>query len=396
MELRSNFVYLNMIKRDAEDQLRKLAGQFKAIAIIGPRQSGKTTLSKFVFPHLPYINLENPDSRRYALDDPRGFLDNYKNGAIFDEIQRTPDLFSYLQEILDNTQLKGQFILTGSNNFLLQENITQSLAGRIAYVNLLPFSLNELKQQSKIELNELIYKGFYPPIYDQKIEPGKWYPNYIQTYIERDVRQIKNINDLETFNRFLKLCAGRVGQLLNKNNLAIETGIDNKTVDAWLSILESSFIIYRLTPHYKNYNKRLVKMPKIYFYDTGLLCNLLEINKSSQLESHYFKGNIFENLIISEFKKNKFNLSLSESLYFWRDNIGHEIDLLIEESLNLLPIEIKSGKTVHSEFFKNLSYWMKLSGEKHGKIIYAGNTDQKRSGGIDIISWKNLSNIKIN
>jgi len=379
-----------MIARTAEKELRNLSRQFKAIAIIGPRQSGKTTLAKHVFGHLPYINMENPDTRRFVLEDPRGFLNNYKSGAIFDEIQRTPELFSYLQEILDNAKSKGHFILTGSNNFLLQENITQSLAGRIAYLTLLPFSLSELINLDVKSLNHQIFTGFYPPIYDQNIRPVKWYPNYIQTYIEKDVRQIKNIYDLETFHRFIKLCAGRVGQLLNKNSIAIEAGIDGKTVDSWLGILESSFIIYRLFPHHKNYKKRIVKMPKIYFYDTGLLCSFLGLTEASQIETHYFKGSIFENFIISDLLKTKFNHAIPANFFFWRDNVGHEIDLLIEEALNLLPLEIKAGKTIHSQFFKNLRYWLKLTGEKKGKIIYAGDDNQKRSEGIEIISWKSL------
>ncbi|HRW63222.1 MAG TPA: ATP-binding protein [Bacteroidales bacterium] len=380
-----------MIQRNAEKELRILSKQFKAIAIVGPRQSGKTTLARYVFSHLPYINLENPDTRRYAIEDPRGFLGNYKNGAIFDEIQRTPEIFSYLQEILDETKSPGRFILTGSNNFLLQENITQSLAGRIAYLTLLPFSLAEVTTLAKQELNEQIFTGFYPPIYDQNLDALKWYSNYIRTYVERDVRQLKNISDLNAFDRFIKLCAGRIGQLLNKSNLAIETGVDNKTIDSWLSVLESSFIIYRLQPYHKNFNKRIVKMPKIYFYDTGLACNLLGINNSTQLETHYLKGNIFENFVISEYFKSKFHYGKLNNFYFWRDNIGHEIDLIIDKTVSIVPIEIKSGKTIHDEFFKNLRYWLKLAGEKEGKIIYAGDFDQKRSEGIEVISWKNFS-----
>ena len=393
MELESKIVYLHMIKREAEKELRVLSDQFKAIAIVGPRQSGKTTLARFIFPDLPYVNLENPDTRRYAMDDPRGFLTNYKTGAIFDEVQRTPEIFSYLQEILDETKTKGRFILTGSNNFLLQENITQSLAGRIAYLNLLPFSIDELVTNSDIDLNTLLFNGFYPPIYDQKLDSVRWYSNYIRTYIERDVRQIKNINNLNAFDRFIKLCAGRIGQLLNKNNIAIEAGVDNKTIDSWLGILESSYILYRLQPHHINYNKRIVKMPKLYFYDTGLACNLLGINNAGQLDTHYLKGNLFENFIISDFLKNKFNTNAPYNLFFWRDNVGHEIDLLIEDSNSLLPIEIKSGKTVHNEFFKNLRYWMKLTGIEKGKVIYAGESSQKRSEGVEIVSWKDVSKL---
>lgn len=276
---------------------------------------------------------------------------------------------------------------------MLQENITQSLAGRIAYLNLLPFSLEELSSDAKIDLNEQIFTGFYPPIYDQNLDASKWYSNYIRTYIERDVRQLKNISDLNAFDRFIKLCAGRIGQLMNKSNLALETGVDNKTIDSWLAVLESSFIIYRLQPHHKNFNKRVVKMPKFYFFDTGLACNLLGINNSAQLETHYLKGNVFENFVISEYFKNKYHNGIQNNFFFWRDNTGHEVDLIIEQAQSLIPIEIKSGKTIHEEFFRNLRYWLNLSGEKQGKIIYAGYSNQKRSEGIEIISWKNLSNL---
>ncbi len=232
-----------MIHRDATSEIKKLARQFKAVAIIGPWQSGKTTLAKYAFPEKPYVSLENPDTRQFAIEDPRGFLHQFPNGAILDEVQRVPHLFSYLQQILDEHHESGLFIITGSNNFLLQENISQSLAGRIAYLNLLPFSLNELAETGNWSLNELLFKGAYPPIYDQAVETNSWYNNYIRTYIERDVRQLKNINDLYTFERFIKLCAGRIGQLLNMSNLAIETGVDHKTISSWLGILESSFVI---------------------------------------------------------------------------------------------------------------------------------------------------------
>jgi predicted AAA+ superfamily ATPase len=270
-----------MIHRIAEKTLAKLARQFKAIAIVGPRQSGKTTLARHVFTGKSYANLENPDIRRFATEDPRGFLAQFPDGAILDEMQRVPELFSYLQQILDESRQSGQFILTGSNNFLLQENIAQSLAGRIAYLYLLPFTAGELPQLYTENIHELLFRGLYPPLYDQPVETVQWHNNYIRTYIERDVRQIKNITDLNAFEHFLRLCAGRIGQLLNKNNLAIETGVDNKTVSAWLSVLESSFIIFRLQPHHKNFNKRIVKMPKLYFYDSGLACALLSIQDST-------------------------------------------------------------------------------------------------------------------
>jgi predicted AAA+ superfamily ATPase len=384
-----------MLKREAESTLRKLAGQFKAVAVIGPRQSGKTTLTRYVFKDKSYVSLENPDIRRFALDDPRGFLSQYQDGAVFDEIQRAPILFSYLQQELDECTQKGKFILTGSNNFLLQENISQSLAGRIAYLYLLPFTTTELPDKDITDLNKLINKGSYPPIYDQHIDPGLWYPNYIRTYIERDVRQIKNITDLNAFERFLRLCAGRIGQLLNMHSLSIESGVDSKTISSWLGILENSFIVYRLFPHHRNFNKRLVKMPKLYFYDSGLICALLGIQNANQLIYHPLYGSLFENFVIGEIIKHRYNQANTKPVYFWRDNVGHEIDVVSETPDDLYPIEIKSGKTIHDEFFKGLNYWFKISGGSRGAIIYAGDINQKRSDNVDVISWKKIHSLAI-
>jgi predicted AAA+ superfamily ATPase len=384
-----------MLKRDAELTLRNLSRQFKAVAVVGPRQSGKTTLTRHVFRDKPYVNLENPDIRRFALEDPRGFLSQYKTGAVFDEIQRVPDIFSYLEQILDEEKEKGKYILTGSNNFLLQENISQSLARRIAYINLLPFTITELPEKESTNLNTLIFKGFYPPIYDQNIKPEIWFPNYLRTYIERDVRQIKNISDLNVFEKFLKLSAGRIGQLLNMNSLSIETGVDIKTISSWLGILESSFIVYRLFPHHKNYNKRLVKMPKLFFYDSGLVCALLGIQNAQQLNFHPLYGSIFENFVIGELIKHRLNKANTNYFYFWRNNTGHEIDILTEEKNKLHPIEIKSGKTVTKEFYKGLKYWFKISGESRGTIIYGRDTNQKHSNGVDILSWKHIHQLNI-
>jgi len=382
-----------MIKREAESELINLSGQFKAVAVVGPRQSGKTTLTRHVFSDKPYASLENPDIRRFALDDPRGFLSQYKKGAVIDEVQRVPELFSYLQQILDEDETKGRFILTGSNNFLLQENISQSLAGRIAYLYLLPFTVSELAGKETTGLQELIFRGFYPPMHNQPAEPYKWYSNYIRTYIERDVRQIKNITDLNAFERFLRLCAGRTGQLLNMNSLAIESGIDNKTINSWIGVLESSFIVYRLQPHHRNFNKRIVKMSKLYFYDTGLVCALLGIQNAQQLNYHPLYGSLFETFVISELIKYRYNRAKSNNLYFWRDNTGHEIDILAETPEKLFPIEIKSGKTITDEFFKGIDYWRGISGERSGAIIYAGDSDQKRSNNIEIVSWNNLASL---
>ena len=382
-----------MLTRTAQTQLARLAKQFKAVAVIGPRQSGKTTLVRASFPDKAYVSLENPDTRRFALDDPRGFLHQYPDGAILDEVQRVPELFSYLQQVLDESGKRGNFILTGSNNFLLQENISQSLAGRIGYQQLLPFSINELPESSINDLDGILFKGGYPPLYDGDVDTNTWFANYIRTYVERDVRQIKGIIDLFTFERFVRLCAGRTGQLLNMNSLALEAGIDGKTVAAWLSVLESSFIIYRLRPHHRNFNKRLVKMPKLYFHDTGLACALLGIREPETLNLHPSRGALFENFVVSEIMKSRLNTGKQADIYFWRDSKGHEIDLVIEEKGKLVPIEMKSGMTVQPEFFKNLEYWTKLSGEQGGTLIYGGKQSQFRSNGISVRPWRDVHSV---
>lgn len=381
-----------MIQRAAKDKLTDLASKFKAVAVTGARQTGKTTLVKQVFKGKPYLSLENPETRNFALEDPRGFLASYPKGAILDEVQRTPELFSYLQEILDNSKVKGLFILSGSNNFLLQQNISQTLAGRVGYINLLPFSIEELKKSKLLpkDDDQLMLKGFYPPIYDQEIPPLDWCPNYIRTYIEKDVRQIKNITDLIVFERFIKLLAGRSGQELNNSALAVETGVDVKTIQSWIGILESSFIIYLLKPHFKNFNKTIVKRPKIYFYDTALVCYLLGIRNVSQLKMHPLRGSIFEGMVVTELIKKRTNAGLPINLYYWRDKTGHEIDVIIDNGGKLLPIEIKSGKTLNSEFFKNIEYWSKLSGAEKSVLLYAGEQNQKRTTGKEILNWRNL------
>ena len=306
-----------------------------------------------------------------------------------DEIQRVPQLFSYLQEILDNTTEKGLFILTGSNNFLLQENISQSLAGRVGYLTLLPLSYAEIGEPDSSS-NHLMLKGGYPEIYQSHIPPGKWYPNYIRTYIERDVRLIKNIGDLLLFEKFMRLCAGRAGQLLNMSSLAVETGVDVKTIGSWISILETSFVVFRLPQYHRNFNKRVVKMPKLYFYDTGLLLALLGVENPTQVQLHPFRGAIFENWIILEFLKKRLNSGKSPHMYFWRDNIGNEIDLLIEDSGIPDAIEIKSGKTITTDYFKGILYWNKISGYTGGRIVYDGDIIQKRSNGITVLPFDKI------
>jgi predicted AAA+ superfamily ATPase len=384
-----------LLTRTAEKELRTLAGQFKAVAVVGPRQSGKTTLVRMAFPDKAYVSLENPDTRRFAIEDPRGFIAGYPDGAILDEIQRTPDIFSYLQQVLDENKGKGRFIITGSNNFLLQENISQSLAGRVGYLYLLPLSINELPKH-KFSVNEQIHKGFYPAIYDKngQTEVGKYYLNYIRTYIERDVRLIRNVTDLYTFERFLRLCAGRTGQLLNMNSLAVETGVDNKTIGAWLSVLEASFVVFRLQPYHKNYNKRIVKMPKLYFYDTGVASALLGIENPDQLALHPFRGGLFENMIIVDFLKSRYNKGKPNNLYFWRDSLGTEIDLLVEKANSLLPIEIKSGQTITDDYFKSMSAWLRISGMEKGWVIYAGDEKQVRSNGITVLPLNEMERLQ--
>ena len=384
-----------MIKRIAEERLVKLAKTFRSVAVVGPRQSGKTTLCRAVFPEKTYVSLENPDILEYATSDPRGFLAQYntKNGAILDEIQRAPHLFSYLQQILDETKETGLFILTGSNNFLLQENMTQTLSGRVAYLHLLPLSLAELKISTHIKTAYPwhIVAGGYPEVIAKDIVPADWYPNYISTYIERDVRQLKNITNLAQFTKLLRMCAGRTGQLLNMTALANDCGIDQKTVASWLGILQSSYIIYLLKPYYNNFNKRITKTPKLYFYDTGVACSLLGIKSAEQIPIHAAKGLLFENMIVNELLKDRFNNGENDNLYYWRDKTGNEVDILTENKGQLTAIELKSGETISNDFFKGLNYFSALETNAIEKIlVYGGNQEQKRSNGIHIKPWDKL------
>ncbi len=387
-----------MIQRTITKKLLQLAGLFPVVSVTGPRQSGKTTLVRSTFPEYKYVTLEDPDTRMIALNDPRKFLQSHKKGIIIDEAQRAPELFSYIQGIVDQTNKEGEFILTGSQNFLLLEKISQSLAGRVAILKLLPFSLAEIQQAglNTNNVDKLIFDGLYPRLYDKKISPVDFYPFYIQTYVERDVKLIKNITNQSAFVKFMKMCAGRTGQLLNISELANSCGITQVTVNSWLSILQASFIIYFLQPHHKNFNKRLVKMPKLYFYDTGLACSLLGIKEKEQLPLHFAYGSLFENFIINEFIKHTLNKGEIPEYYFWRDKAGREIDLIAEKNNFLIAFEIKAGKTFNSDFLKNLNFWNKISGNtpENTNIIYGGD----RSFDIDrgkIISWSNLEQILI-
>jgi predicted AAA+ superfamily ATPase len=332
-------------------------------------------------PDYQYVNLEDLTVREYASNDPKGFLETYQNGVILDEIQHVPELFSYLQVYTDQRQRNGEYIITGSQKFLMMEKISQSLAGRVALFNLLPFSLQEL-QQSEFTISlweDYMLAGSYPRKWIQQIKPTEYYENYLRTYIERDVRLIKNITNLRLFQKFIMLLAGRVGQLFNQNNLGNELGIDNKTVESWMTLLEVSFIAFRLQPYYKNFNKRIVKTPKVYFYDTGLLCTLLNIRTVNELNIHFAKGPLFENLVILEMLKNKYNQSVNGNFYFWREHSGSEIDLILEQGPNLKAIEIKSGKTVNPDFFKSLNTFSGLDNFTECYLIYGGNEIQNRS-----------------
>ena len=384
-----------MIKRTLTPKLTDLAQKFQVITLTGPRQSGKTTLVRAAFPSLAYVSLEEPDIRQIALTDPRGFLANYPAGAILDEIQNTPELFSYIQTIVDNDR-NVQFILTGSSNFLLMEKISQTLAGRTAILHLLPFSFSELANSAHAfdKYETLIFNGQYPRIYDRDILPVDFYPAYIQTYVERDVRMMKNIGNINAFIQFIQLCAGRTGQLLNYSSLASDAGISPNTAKSWISILEASYILYRLQPYHKNFNKRLVKSPKLYFYDTGVACSLLGIREESQVNLHYLKGALFENLIINEFIKQSFHRGERRYPYFWQDSRGKEIDCLLVDGETILPVEIKSGKTMSNSYFENLGYWRKLADipEDAGYVVYGGEQSMRTSLGT-FVSWRQLERI---
>ena len=385
------------IQRTAEKTLLNLLLQYPVVAVTGPRQSGKTTLVRHACPDKPYVLLEDLDTRQFAQDDPRGFLNQYPDGAVFDEIQRCPDLLSYLQGIVDHDQRPGLFVLTGSQQFGLRSNINQTLAGRVALLPLLPFSLNALDSVGLVpeSLTELLWKGCYPPLYDRGYDPGTWCGNYVRTYLERDVRELINVRDLSTFQRFLRLCAGRSGQLVNLSGLAGDCGITHNTAKAWIAVLEASYIVYLLQPHHQNFNKRLVKTPKLYFLDTGLAAWLLGIRDPDQLRLHPLYGSLFESFVVSEFLKARWHAGLEPNLYFWRDRSGHEVDLLVDEGSRIMPVEVKSGQTVAADFLKPIHRWQALAGDAAGpaRLIYGGTVRQERTN-CTIIPWRQLAGIE--
>ncbi len=364
-----------MITRKISDIIKVSVRDYPIIGVIGPRQSGKTTLVQAIFPDYKYVNLEAPDLRRFAQEDPRGFLSTYSGNVILDEVQRVPDLLSYLQVHVDLIKTNGQFILTGSQHFLLMESVSQSLAGRIALHTLLPLSLEEL---GKVDPVRTILKGGYPKLYDAEISVSQWYGNYIQTYLDRDIRTLSRVEDLVVFEKFIRLCAGRSGQLLNLSSLAIDAGISHNTAKSWISLLKTSFIVYTLEPFHKNFNKRLIKSPKMYFVDTGLACKLLNIETTEQLKTYPSYGALFETFVMSEYFKSCYNRALIPNAYFWRDKSGREVDLVLEKLDKIIPIEIKSGATVNEDYFTNIQYFLNLSEQSRGIVYYGGDQKQKR------------------
>lgn len=382
-----------MVNRLISDKIKDLLGKFPVVTLTGARQCGKSTLLKNLLPDYRYVSLEDPDMRRAVSGDPRSFLDNFSDKTIIDEAQYVPELFSYIQTKVDDMNRPGMYVLSGSHNFLLMESVTQSLAGRVAILKLAPFSISELRSAGMLPDNssDLILNGGYPRVYDWKISPEDYYPNYVMTYLERDVRLLRNVNDFSRFELFLRLCASRVGQQISFTALSNECGISVQTAKDWISILESSYLVFRLSPYYKNFGKRLVKTPKLYFYDTGLVCSLLGLQTSSQMMFSDIKGALFENLVIADMLKKSFFAGKQPQLYYWRDSNGNEVDLLEENGGQLNAYEIKSGSSLRLDWFKGLDGFAALSGiDASGKsVIYAGDFNYLTESG-KFVSWKEL------
>ncbi len=386
-----------MIQRTLEPRLRALARKFPIVTVTGPRQSGKTTLCRAAFPDMPYVSLEAPDLQAFAREDPRAFLSRHRDGAILDEIHRVPELLSYLQVLVDERPARGRFVLSGSANFALLQTLGQSLAGRTALLELLPLSLEEIRRfpDPPDELLDLLWRGSYPAVYDRRLEPGDWYPSYVATYLERDVRTILKVGDLVGFQTFLRLCAGRVGQLLNLSALGADAGINHNTAKAWLSVLEAGYVAWRLPPFHANVTKRLIRTPKLHLFDTGLACYLLGIRSADQLRDHPLRGAIFETWVASELLKSRSHRGLSSNLSFYRDRKGAEVDLLVELGRTLLAVEAKSGQTVAADFFAGLRAFASLVKEARLRravrnfVVFGGDEAQERNAGT-VVPWSEL------
>ena len=381
-------------KRTIESQLLRLSAQFPITTITGPRQSGKSTLCKHCFPDKPYVSLERLEFRDFAKRDPVGFLAQYPNGAILDEIQTSPELLSYLQVITDEKPVNGQFILSGSQQFELMQNVSQSLAGRTALIKLLPFSCGEIYSNQELKdntISEIIYKGFYPRIFDQDLNPTETMSFYVSTYIERDLRALIQLKDLSSFIKFIKLCAGRTGQIINVASLANDAAISHNTAQHWLSLLETSYIIHFLRPHGRNFNRRLIKSPKLYFWDTGLVSYLLDIENAKQLENHPLKGALFETFVTSELIKQRFNAVKTSNYYYWRDNIGNEVDLIMDLGHKQVPMEIKLGQTLSSDYYKTLRFYQELNQDTAIAVLFYGGDIFAIENNIQIIGYQHIA-----
>lgn len=382
-----------VIARIAADTLRRFARSYPVLTLTGPRQSGKTTLAQATFPDKRYVSLESPDERLFATQDPRSFLGRFPDGAILDEAQHCPELFSYLQERVDRDGRMGLFVLTGSQNFQLIARITQSLAGRAGLVQLLPFSLAELAAAGRrpAMLDDFLLQGLYPPLHDREVAPQDWYGNYLMTYLERDVSQIAKVHDLNLFQRFVRMCAARTGQLLNLSGLATDCGVSQGTARNWIAILQASYVLFLLQPHHENFGKRLVKTPKLYFHDTGLAAALLAIQDAAHMAVHPARPALFETFVVNEFLKARYNAGLASNLYFWRDHVGNEVDIVVENGPLLQPVEIKSGKTVADDAFNGLRRWLGIAREKALRplLVHGGEESYERSG-IAVRSWLSI------
>ncbi len=383
---------MSYIKREIEEEFKSMSSCYPVVSLIGPRQSGKTTLVKKIFPQKPYVNLENIDERNFAKEDPRGFLNRFSQGCVLDEIQREPSILSYIQTIVDSEDVKGKYILTGSHQLSLSENINQSLAGRTAILKLLPLTISELETaKPNMTLDEHLFYGSYPRIFKDGLNPTKLYRDYVGTYLERDVRQIINLKDLTLFQKFLKICAGRIGQIFSSSAISNEIGVSHHTIQNWLSVLEASFIVFRLAPYYENFGKRVVKSPKLYFTDVGLASYLLDINDVSQIQRDPLRGSLVENMVILDIYKTFINKGIEPPLYYFRDHNGHEVDLIVKSGNSLIPIEIKSSKTFQPSFLENLEYFKKLTTKaKDGFLIYSGDQEQQVKS-FRVVKYQNAS-----
>ena len=376
-----------MFPRKISTYLDEIADQYRVFTILGPRQSGKTTLARSYFSDYAYVSFEDPDTRSRAQEDPRGFLKQLPARTIIDEVQRYPEFLSYLQGEIDKKNPDQRWVLTGSNSLLLSEKISQSLAGRSRILHMLPLLHTEIpKAQRPKDIDTAFFYGSYPRIFDEGLQPSQWYGDYFQTYVEKDIRQLIKLGDLNTFDRFVRLLAGRVGQLFNGASIGNDAGISAPTAKSWFSVLEASFITFSLQPHFKNFSKRLIKSPKIYFYDTGLICYLLRIREPEQLAQHPLQGAIFENWVVSETIKHAYNLGRDPDAYFWRDQTGHEIDLVLDQGLYLDLIEIKSGKTFDPSFCSNINWLNQLQKHQGGQVIYGGE-ESFMFKDIEVKSW---------